>query len=88
MWEDLLKEMSKGDEPYWMPDLRQRLEEINKHHKEASTAFFRLKKKLYEQNISEEVKEQIGIVDTFVTYFPAGGATVHDLIMFLEEHVL
>tara|TARA_R100001440_G_scaffold577_4_gene1802 strand:+ start:667 stop:921 length:255 start_codon:yes stop_codon:yes gene_type:complete len=84
MWEDMLK----NEEPDWKPQLRRILDEAKKHHKEASNAFFRLKKKLKEQNESEEVKDQIDIVDTFITYFPAGGATAHDLIMFLEEHVL
>ena len=83
--------MSKetSDEPYWMPQLRKILEETKNHHKEASKSFFHLKKKL---NVVapgiKEVKDNIDIVDTFVTYFPYGGTTVHDLLMFLEEHVL
>ena len=67
--------------------MRKILGETKKHHKEASDAFYHLKKKLKETQ-NEEVKDQIDMVDTFVTHFPYGGATVHDLLMFLEEHVL
>ena len=35
-----------------------------------------------------ETREQIGTVSTFVDINQAGGATVHDLIMFLDEGVL
>lgn len=81
--------MSKetSDEPYWMPQLRKILDETKKHHKEASDAFYHLKKQL-KKTQNEEVKDRIDIVDTFVEFFPYGGATVHDLLMFLEEHVL
>lgn len=44
--------------------------------------------KLYEQNKREEVQDEIELVDSFVIYFPAGGAPVHDLFNFLENHVL
>lgn len=83
--------MSKetSDEPYWMPQLRKILEGTKKHHKEASDAFYHLKKKLdVVAPRIKEVKDHIDTVDSFVLYFPYGGATVHDLLMFLEEHVL
>tara|TARA_Y100001937_G_C7097454_1_gene320802 strand:+ start:192 stop:446 length:255 start_codon:yes stop_codon:yes gene_type:complete len=84
MWEDMLK----NEEPDWKPQLGRMLREAKKHHKEASNSFFRLKKKLKEKDLSEDDKRSIDVVDTFITYFPAGGATVHDLLMFLEERVL
>ena len=84
MWEDMLK----NEEPYWKPQLKRMLEEAREYHKEASDAFYRLKKKLYEQNKREEVQDEIELVDSFVIYFPAGGAPVYDLFQFLEEHVL
>ena len=84
MWEDMLK----NEEPWWTASLKRMLEEAREYHKEASDAFYRLKKKLYEQNKREEVQDEIELVDSFVIYFPAGGAPVHDLFNFLENHVL
>ena len=84
--------MSKetSDEPYWMPRLIKILEETKKHLTETDIAFFRLKNKMakFPEMHDAETREQIGTVSTFVAYFPAGGATVHDLLMFLDEHVL
>ena len=52
MWEDMLK----YEEPWWTASLKRMLEEAREYHKEASDAFYRLKKKLYEQKRSNDLK--------------------------------
>ena len=82
-------------EPYWKPQLRKILEETKEHQKSVHKDMAKLRFKTRKDScldflwpLNRETQEEISNISTFVEIFPAGGATVHDLIMFLEEHVL